>query len=92
NEHGPAARTMLKRILDDDPQRHSEALQAAESTLRARIDLWDATVGAFRLGLSDRRRDGGAAHFARPSSASSSPPTKTLNFGSPSDQSNSRFS
>ncbi|MHC4264233.1 MAG: DUF3050 domain-containing protein [Planctomycetota bacterium] len=46
NEHGPAARTMLKRILDDDPQRHSEALQAAESTLRARIDLWDATVAA----------------------------------------------
>lgn len=41
-EHGPLAAKLLAALCGDDDQKWAEASQAAHSSLRARIELWDA--------------------------------------------------
>ena len=41
DEHGEMGRTMVELLCEGDPQRESEARQAALDALDARLRLWD---------------------------------------------------
>ncbi|MFT5288267.1 MAG: hypothetical protein ACI8QC_002191 [Planctomycetota bacterium] len=47
-EHGPAARRLLERLLGQDVELRTQAYGAAEKALRAREELWDAVVTSCR--------------------------------------------
>ena len=47
-EHGPAARRLLERLLGQDVELKTLASSAAEKALRAREGLWDAVVSTCR--------------------------------------------
>lgn len=44
DSHGPAAREMLRKLVDGNAARWSEAAASAESTLHSRIRLWDGVL------------------------------------------------
>jgi hypothetical protein len=47
DHHAPLAARMLVSVCGDDRARWSEARAAAESSLRARLALWDAVANAI---------------------------------------------
>lgn len=49
DEHGPMALRMIAELCGDDNIKWSEATQAAEDALHARIALWDGIVEAIAL-------------------------------------------
>jgi hypothetical protein len=46
-DHGPMALRMIAELCGDDAQRWSEASEAAEAALRARIALWDGIAASL---------------------------------------------
>ena|GEM_PF-1270848 len=47
-QHGPAAMNILKRMVGDDRDRHTRALESARQAIRARIRLWDGVLSDIR--------------------------------------------
>ena len=47
-QHGPAAMNILKRMLGDDRDRYTRALESARQAIRARIRLWDGVLSDIR--------------------------------------------
>ena len=47
-DHGPMALQMVSELCGNDPVKWSEAAEAAETALRARIALWDAVAASLR--------------------------------------------
>jgi hypothetical protein len=48
DSHGPMGRELLDGLVADSPQRHQRALHAACDSIKARIDLWNGTLGTLR--------------------------------------------
>lgn len=48
DDHGPMARRMVKDLCRDDPKLWQEAALAAESSLKARLCLWDGILEELR--------------------------------------------
>jgi hypothetical protein len=48
DSHGPMGRELLEGLVADSPQRHQRALHAACDSIKARIDLWNGTLGTLR--------------------------------------------
>jgi len=46
-DHGPMALRMVSELCGDDPVKWSEAAEAAETALRARIALWDGIASSL---------------------------------------------
>ncbi|WP_133510289.1 DUF3050 domain-containing protein [Candidatus Thiosymbion oneisti] len=47
-QHGPAAINILKRMIGDDHDRYTKALESARQAIRARIRLWDGILSDIR--------------------------------------------
>jgi hypothetical protein len=47
-DHGPMALQMVSELCGDDPAKWSEAAEAAEAALRARISLWDGIAASMK--------------------------------------------
>jgi len=48
DSHGPKGRELLEGLVANSPQRTERALQAACSSIKARIDLWSGTLSKVR--------------------------------------------
>jgi hypothetical protein len=48
DSHGPMGRELLEGLVADSPERHQRALHAACNSIKARIDLWNGTLGTLR--------------------------------------------
>jgi pyrroloquinoline quinone (PQQ) biosynthesis protein C len=48
-DHGPMALRMVSELCGDDPRKWSEAAEAAETALRARLALWDGIAASLEL-------------------------------------------
>lgn len=51
DSHGPAARRMLERLAGDDEARWEKAAIAAQSSIEARISLWDGIFNKISKGI-----------------------------------------
>jgi hypothetical protein len=50
DSHGPKGRELLDDLVVNSPDRHDRAIRAACRSLKARIELWDGTLGKLRNG------------------------------------------
>jgi Protein of unknown function (DUF3050) len=48
DSHGPMGRELLEDLVADSPHRGERALQAACSSIKARIELWNGTLSKLR--------------------------------------------
>src|SRR5262249_36653760 len=48
DSHGPKGRELLEDLLANSPHAHERALQAACSSIKARIGLWNGTLSKLR--------------------------------------------
>ena len=48
DSHGPKGRELLEGLVANSPQRTERALQAACSSIKARIELWNGTLSTLR--------------------------------------------
>jgi hypothetical protein len=48
DSHGPMGRELLEDLVAKSPHRHSLALRAACSSIKARIGLWNGTLSKLR--------------------------------------------
>ena len=48
DSHGPMGRELLEGLVSDSPQKDERALRAACSSIKARIELWNGTLGTLR--------------------------------------------
>ncbi len=48
DEHGPMALRMVAELCGDDMTKWQEAETAAETALRARIELWDGIAASLK--------------------------------------------
>jgi hypothetical protein len=55
DSHGPMGRELLSDLIASSPQRGERALQAACSSIEARIRLWNGTLSKLRNGYSEAR-------------------------------------
>ena len=55
DSHGPMGRELLSDLIANSPQRGERALQAACSSIEARIRLWNGTLRKLRNGYSEER-------------------------------------
>jgi hypothetical protein len=46
--HGPMGRELLEGLVADSPERDERALRAACNSIKARIELWNGTLGTLR--------------------------------------------
>ena len=55
DSHGPMGRELLEGLIADSQQRGEWALQAACSSIKARIELWNGTLSKLRNSRSVER-------------------------------------
>ena len=55
DSHGPMGRELLSDLIANSPHRGEQALQAACSSIEARIRLWNGTLSKLRNGYSEER-------------------------------------
>jgi hypothetical protein len=55
DSHGPLGRELLSDLIANSPHRGERALQAACSSIEARIRLWNGTLSKLRNGYSEER-------------------------------------
>jgi hypothetical protein len=55
DSHGPMGRELLSDLIANSPHRGERALQAACSSIEARIRLWNGTLSKLRNGYSEGR-------------------------------------
>ena len=55
DSHGPMGRELLSDLIANSPHRGKRALQAACSSIEARIRLWNGTLSKLRNGYSEER-------------------------------------
>jgi hypothetical protein len=55
DSHGPMGRELLSDLIANSPHRGERALQAACSSIEARIRLWNGTLSKLRNGYSEER-------------------------------------
>ena len=55
DSHGPMGRELMSDLIANSPNRGERALQAACSSIEARIRLWDGTLSKLRNGYSEER-------------------------------------
>ena len=55
DSHGPMGRELLNDLIANSPDRGERALQAACSSIEARIRLWNGTWSKLRYGYSEER-------------------------------------
>jgi hypothetical protein len=48
DSHGPKGRELLEDLVADSPHKEEQALRAACSSIKARIDLWNGTLSKLR--------------------------------------------
>ncbi|APC16636.1 mangotoxin biosynthesis-involved protein MgoB [Pseudomonas frederiksbergensis] len=52
-DHGPAAETLLARLVNDDPQRQEDVYTAAIAAVESRIALWDGLRLSMRESVAE---------------------------------------
>src|SRR5207237_9988508 len=55
DSHGPMGRELLEDLLANSPDRNRRALRAACNSIKARIGLWNGTLGKLRSSRSVER-------------------------------------
>lgn len=53
DDHGPAAEHLLARLVDQDPQRQQQVLEAAIAAVQSRIALWDRLRVSMRASRAE---------------------------------------
>jgi hypothetical protein len=61
DSHGPMGRELLSDLIANSPHRGKRALQAACSSIEARIRLWNGTLSKLRSSRGSERSVGGRA-------------------------------
>ena len=61
DSHGPMGRQLLSDLIANSPHRGERALQAACSSIEARIRLWNGTLSKLRSSRGSERSVGGRA-------------------------------
>jgi hypothetical protein len=61
DSHGPMGRELLEDLVMNSPHARERALRAACHSIKARIGLWDGTLGKLR---NSRGVEGVFAHYA----------------------------
>jgi len=52
-QHGPAAMNILKRMIGDNHDHYTKALESARQAIRARIRLWDGVLSDIRSAATE---------------------------------------